>query len=397
MTDFEPALSTRAADADAADGGATQGRAALDGATHGGDLAVPLAPPSFALGPLVLGGRTLATRYFLAPLAGYTHLSFRRVIRRLGGVGLATTDLVQASHLVSGTPWARKLVATHASDNPLTVQIFGGELRHLVAAARWLEDHGYEAIDINMGCPMAKLTGSGGGARLMCDGDGACRLVAEVVGAVKVPVTVKMRLGWDRSRLTAPLLAEEFEQLGVAGITIHGRTRQQGFTGGVDLDGIAQVVAAVKSIPVVGNGDVRTVADAWRMRQVTGCAAVAIGRGALLDPWIFRRLARAEVGDWQAVSATPPADEQIDFLRSHFELMAEQHGEGLATQTFRKFAAWYGARLGIPEDLEDRLRRFETCAEFAEIVSEIAARHGTRQRPIPTALIRVPNGPNEHW
>lgn len=420
MTEFEAALSTGAepaaagtplsastpalgasaaaaavASANARGGGggnATQGSAAL-----GEDASARLALPNFELGPLVLGGRTLATRYFLAPLAGYTQLSFRRVIRRLGGVGLATTDLVQASHLVSGTAWARKLVATHATDNPLTVQIFGGQLPHLVAAARWLEDHGYEAIDINMGCPMAKLTGAGGGARLMCDGDGACRLVAEVVRAVRIPVTVKMRLGWDRSRLTAPLLAEEFEQLGIAGLTIHGRTRQQGFTGGVDLDGIAQVVAAVKSIPVVGNGDVRTVADAWRMRQVTGCAAVAIGRGALLDPWIFRRLAQAEAGDWQAVSQPPPAAEQIDFLRTHFELLAEQHGEGLATQTFRKFAAWYGARLGIPEDLEDRLRRFETCAEFAEIVQEITARHGTRQRPIPTALIRVPNGPNELW
>lgn len=366
-------------------------------AADGTPATVPSVGTDFETGPLVLGGRRLATRYFLAPLAGYTHLSFRRVIRGLGGVGLATTDLVQASHLVSGTAWARQLVATHPADNPLTVQIFGGQLRHLVAAARWLEAHGYEAVDINMGCPMAKMTGSGGGARLMCDGDGACRLVAEVVKSVQIPVTVKMRLGWDRDRLTAPLLAEEFEQLGVAGITIHGRTRQQGFTGVVDLEGIAAVVAAVKSIPVVGNGDVRTVADAWRMRRVTGCAAVAIGRGALLDPWIFRRLARAEAGDLAGATEPPPADEQIGFLRAHFGWMAEQHGEGLATRTFRKFAAWYGARLGIPEDLEDRLRRFESCREFEEIVAEITARHGTRQRPIPTALIRVPNGPNEHW
>lgn len=351
----------------------------------------------FSTDPLILGGRHLETRYFLAPLAGYTQLSFRRAIRELGGVGLATTDLVQASHLVSGKAWARQLVATHSSDNPLTVQIFGGEVRHLVAAARWLEDRGYQAIDINMGCPMAKLNGSGGGARLMCDGDGACRLVAEVVRAVRIPVTVKMRLGWDQSRLTAPLLAEEFEQLGVVGITIHGRTRQQGFTGSVDLAGIAAVVAAVSTIPVVGNGDVRTVADAWRMRQETGCAAVAIGRGALLDPWIFQRIQRAEAGDLSAATALPPMAEQIRFLRSHFQWMAEQHGELLATRNFRKFAAWYGARLGIPEDLEDRLRRFESCQEFDDIVAEIIDRHGTRRRSSPTALIRVPNGPNELW
>lgn len=394
MTDFEPALSTRAADADAADGGATQGRAALDGATHGGDLAVPLAPPSFALGPLVLGGRTLATRYFLAPLAGYTHLSFRRVIRRLGGVGLATTDLVQASHLVSGTPWARKLVATHASDNPLTVQIFGGELRHLVAAARWLEDHGYEAIDINMGCPMAKVNGAGGGARLMCNTDGAVRMVDQVIQSVQLPVTVKMRLGWDATALTAPHLAASLENAGVAGVTIHGRTRAQGFQGTVNRDGIRQVVQAVKSMPVIANGDVRTPEDAITMLQETGCAGVAIGRGAMLDPWIFRRIQRVASGE--TGNTDPSADEQISFLEQHFTLMMEQHAERSCI-LFRKFAAWYGARLGIPDDLEDRLRRFETPGEFAEIVEQIRERHGERACTIPTALLKVPNGPVEHW
>jgi tRNA-dihydrouridine synthase B len=348
-------------------------------------------------GAIDLGGRRLASRYFLAPLAGYTHLAFRRVIRELGGVGLCTTDLVQASHLVSGTRWARELVQTHSTDNPLTVQIYGGEVRHMVAAARWLEDHGYQAIDINMGCPMAKMTGSGGGARLMCNGDGACNLVGEVVRSVRIPVSVKMRLGWDRSRLTAPLLAEEFEQLGVCAITIHGRTRQQGFTGDVSLDGIRAVVEAVKSIPVVGNGDVRTVSDALRMRRETGCAAVAIGRGALMDPWIFRRLAMAETGDPQAAEFTPTPSEQVDFLRRHFELMVEQHGEFPSCRNFRKFAAWYGARLGIPEDLEDRLRRFESVLEFAEIADEIEDRHGTRVEPLPTALIRTPTGPVEYW
>ncbi|MCY2964111.1 MAG: tRNA-dihydrouridine synthase [Planctomycetota bacterium] len=355
------------------------------------DVATPVG------GPITLGGRQLASRYFLAPLAGYTHLSFRRVIRSLGGVGLCTTDLVQASHLVSGTKWARELVQTHPDDNPLTVQIYGGQVKHMVAAARWLEDHGYQAIDINMGCPMAKMTGSGGGARLMCDGDGACSLVGQVVNAVKLPVSVKMRLGWDRSRLTAPLLAEEFEQLGVVAITIHGRTRQQGFGGEVCLDGIRAVVEAVKKIPVVGNGDVRTADDAIRMRQVTGCAAVAIGRGALLDPWIFRRIALAERGERAAADFVPTRDEQIAFLRLHFQLLVEQHGEYLSCRNFRKFAAWYGARLGIPEDLENRLRQFESVTEFDEIANAIHERHGERVEPLPTALIKVPNGPNEYW
>ena len=382
-----------------------------------GDLPVPGASQEPELieqidgGPLWIGGRNLATRYFLAPLAGYTHLAFRRVVRECGGVGLATTDLVQASHLIAGTKWARELVTTHPDDSPLSVQIYGGVLEHLVRAAQWLEDHGYAAVDINMGCPMAKITGQGGGARLMCDTEGACGLVERVVTAVDIPVTVKMRLGWDREQISAPALAREFEKLGVAAITIHGRTRQQGFRGTVDLDGIRAVVEAVEQIPVIGNGDVRTPSDAWRMRELTGCAAVAIGRGALYDPWIFRRLELAKTSrgrqppDSSANHDAPvlqtdlgPAPaEQIRFLSRHFDLMVDQHGEFHSCRMFRKFAAWSGATLGIPEDLEDRLRRFESIAEFEAIVAEIRLRHGTRRDTRPTAEIKVPNGPVEYW
>lgn len=375
----------------------------------------PVRPSQEERAGIRIGNRTLATRYFLAPLAGYTHLAFRRVVRACGGVGLATTDLVQATHLVSGTRWARELVATHPEDQPLSVQIYGGVTEHIVKAAKWLEDRGYGAVDINMGCPMAKITGQGGGARLMCDNDGACTLVGSVVNAVKIPVTVKMRLGWDRERISAPALAREFEQLGVAAITIHGRTRAQGFRGEVNLDGIRAVAEAVEQIPVVGNGDVRTVADALKMREYTGCDAVAIGRGALFDPWIFRRLQLAQASLESApirrelvlpdhasrthysTDFAPSPTEQIDFLARHFELMVEQHGEFMSCRMFRKFAAWSGARLGIPEDLEDRLRRFESIAEFDQIVAEIRERHGTRRDPRPTAEIKVPNGPVEYW
>ncbi|MEZ6065730.1 MAG: tRNA-dihydrouridine synthase [Planctomycetaceae bacterium] len=340
-----------------------------------------------------IGTRVLPSRYCLAPLAGYTHLAFRRALRELGGLGLATTDLVQATLLLSGRHKSRELIATAPDDRPLSVQIFSGIRADLVGAARWLADHGYEGVDINMGCPMAKVNGSGGGARLMCDVDGACQTVAAVVAAVDIPVTVKMRLGWDATSLTAPALAREFEQLGVAAITVHGRTRQQGFHGRVDLDGIAATVAAVDSLPIFGNGDVRTVDDALGMRQRTGCAAVAIGRGAMLDPWLFRKLADHSQG---RPPREPTADEQVDFLARHFALMTEQHGDD-SCYLFRKFAAWYGAKLGIPEDLEDRLRRFKSVHEFAEIVAEARERHGTRETSVATALIRVPNGPVDKW
>lgn len=341
-----------------------------------------------------IGGRLIPTRYFLAPLAGYTHLAFRRALRELGGLGLATTDLVHATSLLAENRKSLDLIVTHPDDRPLSIQIFGSKPDVLARAAVWLEDHEYAGVDINMGCPMAKVNGQGGGARIACQFDAASELVNRVVSAVNVPVTVKMRLGWDADSLTAPGLAAEFERLGVAAITIHGRTRAQGFHGSVDLDGIRAVVDAVDSIPVIGNGDVRTVEDALQMRRVTGCDAVAIGRGAMLDPWLFYRLERHERGDQTPFEPTP--DEQVDFLRRHFYLMVDQHDD-YSCFLFRKFAAWYGAKLGIPEELEARLRRFESFEEFDRITDEIRKRHGERQSNVATALIKVPNGPVERW
>jgi nifR3 family TIM-barrel protein len=361
--------------------------------------------------PLAIGRRSIPSRYFLAPLAGYTQRAFRLAVRELSGLGLATTDLVLAHTLLHGSRKSLRLVRTATADRPLAVQLYGGDAHTVAEAARWLVDRGCEGIDLNMGCPMAKLnrpalaaaaaespaprapTGAGGGARLMCDVGGASRLVRTVVAAVPVPVTVKMRLGWDRGDLAAPALARAFEQEGVAAVTIHGRTRQQGFRGDVDLDGIAATVAAVDSIPVVGNGDVRTVEDALHMRRHTGCAAVAIGRGALMDPWVYRKLADAAAG---RAPREPTPEELIAFLVRHFTLTCDDEGDDACT-LFRKFAAWYGAKLGVPEDLEDRLRRFGSVAEFHDIAAEIRERHGQRVRPVPTALVKVPNGPIDKW
>ena len=342
---------------------------------------------------LSIGNRQFASRYFLAPLAGYTHLAFRLALRELGGLGLATTDLVQASQLLANNRRSRQLIATQPADQPLSVQIFSGRRQELIRAAVWLQDHGYRGVDINMGCPMAKITGHGGGARLMCDTEQARDTVAEIVSAVSIPVTVKMRLGWDRNQITAPELARQLEDVGVAAITVHGRTRQQGFQGEVHVDGIRDTVEAVHAIPVIGNGDVRSVADAWRMRRMTGCAAVAIGRGAMLDPWIFHKLSAAARG---TTPSEPTAEQQVQFLARHFELMVEQHGD-YSCILFRKFAAWYGAKLGIPMDLEDRLRRFESLSEFRDIHQQIQERHDECRPQIATALIKTPNGPVERW
>src|SRR5579875_2025626 len=195
------------------------------------------AVPDMVRRPLSLGQLAIPSRFFLAPLAGYTSLAFRLAVRSCGGLGLATTDLVNARSLIEGRPRAYELAETCAEDRPLSIQIYGAVTAEMEQAARWVEAQGVPAVDINMGCPVRKVVKSGGGSALMCQIDRAVNLVGAVVAAVKIPVTVKMRLGWDDQSLTAPTLARAFEQVGVAGVIIHGRTREQGFNGSVNRAG----------------------------------------------------------------------------------------------------------------------------------------------------------------
>src|SRR5436305_815783 len=237
--------------------------------------------------PFRIGPLALESRYLLAPLAGYTNLSFRLAVRGLGGLGLATTDLVNARALLVQSRKTLDLLQTCPEDRPVAVQIYGANADDMTAAARWLEAYGISSVDINMGCPVHKVTRGGGGSALLCDTINTIELVRKVVESVRIPVTVKMRLGWDADDLSAPYFAREFEKVGVAAVTIHGRTRAQGFGGSVNRDGIRAVVEAVERIPIIGNGDVRSFADADQMLKLTGCAGIAIGRGALLNPWFF--------------------------------------------------------------------------------------------------------------
>ena len=236
-----------------------------------------------------LGSLTLSSNLFLSPLAGYTNLPFRLVLREIGGLGLATTDLVNARSLLEKRPKALKLIETRPDDHPLAVQLFGSVPEEMRDAAAYLESIGIQSVDINMGCPVRKVCKVGGGSAMMTELDRTSQLVEGMVDAVKIPVTAKMRLGWDDQNITAPDLARALEDVGVAAIFIHGRTREQGFSGTVNLAGIRAVVEAVKTIPVIGNGDITTPQAAKRMLDETGCAGVSMGRGAFYDPWIFKR------------------------------------------------------------------------------------------------------------
>src|SRR3954469_21430822 len=185
---------------------------------------VPPFPAPTLPRPLQVGPLRLPSRYWLSPLAGYTNLPFRRAVRELGGLGLATTDLVNARALIKASPRTMELVATAPDDRPVAVQIYGANAEEMADAARWLEDYGVSSVDINMGCPVHKVVKGGGGSAMMCNVGGTVQLVRTVVEAVRIPITVKMRLGWDEQNLTAPFFAREFERAGVAAVIIHGRT-----------------------------------------------------------------------------------------------------------------------------------------------------------------------------
>lgn len=350
--------------------------------------------------PAVLrfGGLELASRYLLAPLAGYTNLSFRMAVRALGGLGLATTDLVNARALLVRSVKTMDLIQTCPEDRPVAVQIYGANPAEMCAAAQWLQEYGVSSVDVNMGCPVHKVVKGGGGSAMMCDAVNTVALVRSIVEAVRIPVTVKMRLGWDPGDLSAPFFARELEKAGVAAVTIHGRTRAQGFGGNVDHDGIRAVVGAVEHIPVIGNGDVRTVADAARMLAHTGCAGIAIGRGALLNPWFF-----AQLSQWERTGETGQQAtyrQRLELMDRHFHLLVEHKSERFACLSFRKVANWYCRVLKPGRPIQQRLVLIDSVQTFDAIVEELhdVLDHRTGEDWPDTELaVPVPKGPVERW
>ncbi len=314
------------------------------------------------------GPLTLPSNLFLSPLAGYTNLPFRLVVRELGGVGLCTTDLVNARSLLEKREKAFKLIETRPEDSPLAVQLFGSVPEEMRDAAMFVESRGVASIDINMGCPVRKVVNVGGGSAMMTELVKTAALVKGMVNAVKIPVTAKMRLGWDDKNITAPDLARALEDVGVAAIFIHGRTREQGFSGTINLAGIRAVVQAVKTIPVIGNGDIITPQAAKKMFDETGCAGVSIGRGAFYDPWIFRRTLNYLGAPGSVVSPEPPFVERIRVMSRHLDLMVEVFGEELGCRMFRKVAPWYAKRFGPAAEFNRHVVRISTRQEFHSVL-----------------------------
>lgn len=363
-----------------------------------------------------IGPLTLTSNLFLSPLAGYTNLPFRLTVRGVGGLGLATTDLVNARSLMERRDKALKLIETSPADQPLAVQLFGAVPEEMRDAAVFVESQGIASVDINMGCPVRKVCRVGGGSAMMTELSKTAALVKGMVDAVRIPVTAKMRLGWDDQNLTAPDLARTLEDVGVAAIFVHGRTRAQGFGGSVNLAGIRAVVEAVRSIPVIGNGDVTTPQAAGKMLSETGCAGVSIGRGAFYNPWIFQHtLHYLRTGD---LLPEPSFEARVEVMCRHFELMISIFGEELGCRMFRKIGPWYSKRFGPANEFNKAVVLVSSREHFYEILAQYrtwraqfldeAGELMPRFQPAPMVSsfmaepgqrthIPVPSGPVEVW
>uniref|UniRef100_UPI0035B00415 tRNA dihydrouridine synthase DusB n=1 Tax=Paenirhodobacter enshiensis TaxID=1105367 RepID=UPI0035B00415 len=281
----------------------------------------------------------------LAPMAGITDLPFRRIVARFGA-GLVVSEMVASGEMLTAKPSVRAKARTELGlDMAASVQLAGREAQPMAEAARMVADMGAKIVDINMGCPAKKVTGGYSGAALMRDPDHALRLIEAVTGAVDLPVTLKMRLGWDTDSLNAPEIARRAEAAGVKMIVIHGRTRMQFYKGTADWAAIRAVRDAV-SIPVVANGDVIDAASAAAALKASGAAGVMVGRGAQGAPWVLAEIAHAIHGT--PAPAIPEGDALADLVAEHYESILSFYGADLGLRLARKHLGWYAERAGAP-------------------------------------------------
>ena len=289
---------------------------------------------------LKIGDIELGQGLILAPMAGITDLSFRRITKSFD-VDLVTSEMVSSEGLVRNTARTKMLLQSHAEEKPLAIQLFGSDPKVVAEAARIVADEGADIVDLNMGCPVPKVVRQGAGAALLRDAETVAMLVDAVRQAVSIPVTVKTRSGWSQSKINVSEVARVAEDAGADAITIHPRTAKQGFSGSADWPLIAKVKQAV-NIPVIGNGDVTRPEDVGTMRKLTQCDGVMIGRGAMGNPWIFKQARQLTKG--QPLSSPTP-QERLDVVRRHLELYEESLHGRQSLSGVRSRLMWYSKRL----------------------------------------------------
>lgn len=319
-----------------------------------------------------VGDVPIANRLVLAPMEDVSNLPFRLIAKRIGRPGLMFTEFVSAMAIHYGAKKTFKKLQIHPEERPLGIQIFGGEPETMVETARVCEEAGADILDINMGCWVPKVCKTGAGAALLKDPDLAARIVEAVVKAVKIPVTVKVRAGWDYSLFAAPELAKRFQDAGIKMLTLHARFAKQGFEGEADWRLIGEL-RKVLQIPLVGNGDVKSPADALRMLSDTGCDGVMVGRAAISNPWVLQRIQAALAAE--PIPEPPSLDERIETALEHLRLMIEYEGgsEVYATRHLRGQLPMYIKGEHGAAEIRNRLTQCNTYDEVQAILREFAA------------------------
>lgn len=313
-----------------------------------------------------IGNIELSAPLALAPMAGITDLPFRLICRRLG-CGMTVSEMVSAKGLLYKNVKTTEMLRIDDGERPTAIQLFGSVPAELAEAARMVEASGADMIDFNMGCPVPKIVNNGEGSALMKNPQLAHDILAAMVKAVKIPVTVKFRAGWDDNNRNAVEIARAVEAAGVSAVAVHGRTRQQFYEGKADWSIIADVKQAV-SVPVFGNGDIFTVADGLRMLEQTGCDGLMIGRGADGNPWLFTALAAALRGEPQP--QPPSLKERLAQAAEHLEMLIAYKNEVVAVKEMRRHISAYLKGMPHAAEFRGRFHKVDTQQQFLQLLAE---------------------------